>query len=291
MHYYNRNIGDYHKKAGRLSMLEHGAYTLLLDACYDRERFPTLDEALDWCWARTGEERAAVEFVLGKFFALQDGVYVQRRVADEVEEYKIKGVVNQLVALSREAKKKNKLDFAKECEDLKDEIKHDPLAKTYAAWTELVDSLNKKHAACTSVQDRAPNQEPITNNQEPITNINISMVSEALPEPQPQNQIAIIPDQPVSKITRFEPPTQSEARDYFFNKGSTDIEADKFVLFYESKGWKVGKSPMKKWESAATGWILRNKQDNSLPAARASPTSTRDLTLEQELNNNAWAMQ
>jgi len=29
MHYFKRNIGDYHKKAGRLSMLEHGAYTLL----------------------------------------------------------------------------------------------------------------------------------------------------------------------------------------------------------------------------------------------------------------------
>ena len=37
MHYYKRNIGDYHKKAGRLSMIEHGAYTLLIDACYDRE--------------------------------------------------------------------------------------------------------------------------------------------------------------------------------------------------------------------------------------------------------------
>jgi len=51
MHYFKRNIGDYHKKAGRLSMLEHGAYTLLMDACYDRERFPTMDEAIDWCWA------------------------------------------------------------------------------------------------------------------------------------------------------------------------------------------------------------------------------------------------
>ena len=60
MHYYKKNIGDYHKKAGRLSMLEHGAYTLLLDACYDRERFPTLEDAMDWTWARTEEEMAAL---------------------------------------------------------------------------------------------------------------------------------------------------------------------------------------------------------------------------------------
>ena len=77
MHYFKRNIGDYHKKAGRLSMLEHGAYTLLIDSCYDRERFPTMDEAIDWCWARTDEEIAAVRFVLGKFFELVEGRYVQ----------------------------------------------------------------------------------------------------------------------------------------------------------------------------------------------------------------------
>ena len=62
------NIGDYAKKAGRLSMLEHGAYTLLMQACYDRERFPTLGDAYDWCWVRTEDEKRAVEFILNKFF-------------------------------------------------------------------------------------------------------------------------------------------------------------------------------------------------------------------------------
>lgn len=76
MHYFKRNIGEYNKKAGKLSMLEHGAYTLLIDACYDRERFPSLDDAIDWCWARTDEEIAAVHFVLKKFFTLIDGLYV-----------------------------------------------------------------------------------------------------------------------------------------------------------------------------------------------------------------------
>jgi len=56
MHYYKRNLGDYAKKAGRLSMLQHGSYTLLIDACYDRETFPTLEEAIEWTWASTQEE-------------------------------------------------------------------------------------------------------------------------------------------------------------------------------------------------------------------------------------------
>lgn len=88
MHYFKRNIGDYHKKAGRLTMLQHGAYTLLLDACYDRETFPTLEQALDWCWASTDEEKDAVEFVLKKFFILENGLYIQHRIQDELEKYR-----------------------------------------------------------------------------------------------------------------------------------------------------------------------------------------------------------
>lgn len=87
MHYFKRNIGDYHKKAGRLSMLEHGAYTLLLDACYDRERFPTRAEAIDWCWARSVDEVSAVEFVLSKFFTLDGEQYIQARIQEEIAAY------------------------------------------------------------------------------------------------------------------------------------------------------------------------------------------------------------
>lgn len=108
VHYFKRNIGDYHKKAGRLSMLEHGAYTLLLDACYDRERFPTLDEALEWSWARTDDEVAAVKFVLSKFFTLSEGVYLQQRVQDEIDAYHAKSLKNQEIALAREAARRAK---------------------------------------------------------------------------------------------------------------------------------------------------------------------------------------
>ena len=101
MHYFKRNIGDYHKKAGRLSMLEHGAYTLLLDACYDRERFPTEEEAIDWCWARTEQEIEAVRFVLLKFFTFQDGLYVQARVQEEIDSYQEMSKKNMGIATER----------------------------------------------------------------------------------------------------------------------------------------------------------------------------------------------
>lgn len=108
MHYYKRNLGDYAKKAGRLSMLQHGSYTLLIDACYDREQFPTLEEAIEWTWASTTEEREAVEFVLRKFFVLEDGVYVQKRIQEELADYQAKAGKNKQIAIDRETLRKEK---------------------------------------------------------------------------------------------------------------------------------------------------------------------------------------
>ena len=106
MHFYKKNIGDYAKKTGRLTLLQHGAYTLLMDACYDRERFPTLEEAIEWTWALSTEEVAAVEFVLQRFFTLEDGRYVQNRIREEIEDYNGKALKNKEIALEREAKRK-----------------------------------------------------------------------------------------------------------------------------------------------------------------------------------------
>jgi hypothetical protein len=38
------------------------------------------------------------------------------------------------------------------------------------------------------------------------------------------------------------------------------IEAEKFVNYYTSNGWKVGKNPMKSWGAAANNWITNTKQ-------------------------------
>lgn len=134
MHYYKRNLGDYAKKAGRLSMLQHGAYTLLIDACYDREQFPTRDEALDWTWASSGAEVEAVDFVLSKFFVLEDGRYVQSRIREELSSYHEKAATNKRIADERETKRKEK------------STKRAPV-----------------------VDEAPPNQEPLTKNQEPDT--------------------------------------------------------------------------------------------------------------------------
>lgn len=108
MHYYKRDIGKYYKKAGRLTMLQHGAYTMLMDACYDREVFPTIEQAIDWCWASTNEEIEAVNFVLSKFFTKYDDVFKQSQITETLEKYHSNKVINKAIAVKREADKRTK---------------------------------------------------------------------------------------------------------------------------------------------------------------------------------------
>ena len=135
MHYYKRNLGDYAKKAGRLTMLQHGAYTLLIDSCYDREVFPTLEQAIEWTWASTEAEVEAVKFVLSRFFTLSDnGQYIQDRILQELLEYQAKSDKNRQIAIERETKRKEK-------------------------------STNREQV----VNESSPNHKPITTNHKPLT--------------------------------------------------------------------------------------------------------------------------
>lgn len=52
----------------------------------------------------------------------------------------------------------------------------------------------------------------------------------------------------------FVPPSVAEV--YSIMKDTKQSQL--FVSFYESKGWKVGKSPMKDWRASVRGWMARN---------------------------------
>ena len=59
--------------------------------------------------------------------------------------------------------------------------------------------------------------------------------------------------------TRFQKPTIEEIRQYCLEKGY-NVDAEQFFNFYESKGWVVGKSPMKNWRAAVSTWNKREKE-------------------------------
>lgn len=84
MNYYERHLGDYAKDTAHLSMLEHGAYSLLLDRYYATEAGIPSDQAHRLARARTKEEKQAVDSVLSEFFTLVDGVWINNRASDEI---------------------------------------------------------------------------------------------------------------------------------------------------------------------------------------------------------------
>lgn len=58
---------------------------------------------------------------------------------------------------------------------------------------------------------------------------------------------------------RFVKPTLEAVRQYVAQQGY-GIDPEAFIDYYESKGWKVGTSPMKDWKAAVRTWARNNKQ-------------------------------
>lgn len=73
------------------------------------------------------------------------------------------------------------------------------------------------------------------------------------------------------RSTRFVPPTVDEVAAYCAER-SNGVDAAKFVDFYSSKGWKVGKSPMKDWRASVRTWET-NDQSRGSPTTPKAPTT------------------
>lgn len=59
--------------------------------------------------------------------------------------------------------------------------------------------------------------------------------------------------------TKFQKPSLDQIRDYCISR-SNQVDPEQFYNFYESKGWTIGKSPMKDWKAAIRTWEKREKE-------------------------------
>ena len=64
--------------------------------------------------------------------------------------------------------------------------------------------------------------------------------------------------------TPMKRPTLEEVQTYIAEKGYS-VDAESFIAFYESNGWKVGKNPMKSWRAALVTWQKRNANASTAP--------------------------
>ena len=79
--------------------------------------------------------------------------------------------------------------------------------------------------------------------------------------------------------SHFQKPTIEEIRQYC-QESRLDVDAEQFFLFYESKGWVIGKSPMKSWKAAVCTWARRQKET---PQRKRSPITRSESVFEHNL--------
>lgn len=60
------------------------------------------------------------------------------------------------------------------------------------------------------------------------------------------------------KAKRFAPPTLEEVKAYCSERNNS-VDAQRFIDYYTSNGWKVGKNSMKDWKAAVRNWERDSK--------------------------------
>ena len=71
-------------------------------------------------------------------------------------------------------------------------------------------------------------------------------------------------------VKRFCPPTLEEVKVYVEEKGYAFFDAERFIDFYTSKGWMVGKNKMKDWQAAVRNWHKSDKVNNGKQAVSSN---------------------
>lgn len=112
-------------------------------------------------------------------------------------------------------------------------------SKTYSKYTVFtVNNFDLYQSVNTQ------NNSQITNNQQ-ADNKQITTIEEKKEKKEVKNKDI--------GVCRFTPPTLTDVKSYCLEK-NLNVDANKFIDFYESKGWMVGKNKMKDWKAAVRNW-------------------------------------
>lgn len=76
--------------------------------------------------------------------------------------------------------------------------------------------------------------------------------------------------------TRFKPPTLEEVQAYCQER-QNGVDAQRFIDYYTSNGWKVGKNAMKDWKAAVRNW---ERSDTAKPAPKTDKPETNNPFLK-----------
>ena len=92
--------------------------------------------------------------------------------------------------------------------------------------------------------------------------------------PSPSPIVKKMADKPPR--VRFQKPTAEELTAEAIKIGLPLPEVDKFLNYYESNGWKVGKNSMKSWPAAMKGWLSRLGEASGLVGCKGAANTEVD---------------
>lgn len=92
------------------------------------------------------------------------------------------------------------------------------------------------------------------------------------------------------KEKRFEPPTQEEVAAYCLEKGYP-VDAERFIDFYEAKGWMIGKNKMKDWKAAVRNWARSQRQESTAEVRKEKTAAPNRFRNFQERDYDFDALQ
>lgn len=90
----------------------------------------------------------------------------------------------------------------------------------------------------------------------------------------------------VKEKLRFSPPTLEEVKAYCQER-KNHVDADRFVDFYASKGWKVGNQPMKDWKAAVRTWERGEKSTSAQQYNQRTYTEDDLMAVSDDLMEEA----
>ena len=66
--------------------------------------------------------------------------------------------------------------------------------------------------------------------------------------------VPVIEKESKEKSMRFSPPTRQNVAEYCAEKGYSGFDVERFLDYYTSNGWMVGKNKMRDWKAAVRNW-------------------------------------
>lgn len=220
--YYFFYPGDYLRDTSGLSLLEHGAYNLLLHTYYAQAGGLKAEKPRLYriCGARTAEEERAVDFIVDRFFINKDGNLCNKRADKELACRR---------SYSEEQSRKGKLGGR-------------PRKKP-----------NESRTKAEGKAERKPGESP------PAPDLELAVqdppAPAPAPDPAPKDQERIV-HRPKNN-GRFTQPTLAEVTDYCKARGN-NVDPIRWHAHYTANGWRVGRNPMKSWKAAVVTWERGN---------------------------------